>query len=524
MAILIERKLRRRRRKEEEDIEIIQTTTESKQPSFVTNVLHQNSHSNSSNLLHNNNQITSDDFAIFRKRDMYFLEEEEEKQQDNFTTINNFEKCPQNGCCTRRQHCKVRRGDRRNCHHICWPNSVSAIDRKQSPLTLLLLLVSITLIATSSLNLMNFINHVDATNSINNALNGQQQSQQQISSYLQQQLSNVGGSSSVIMAPPTSQKPRYKTMYACEDRQLTMDCDYGYKINLIRANFGRFSIATCNEQGLLDLSTDCKSPITFRIMTERCQDKQKCSVNATSALFGDKCPKTRKYLEVHFQCVLDARPSPTLPSSYSNEPPERVDLRNSTQYNNNTGSQVYSSVGSTVGSGASAVLPPNNPPFSSNLPQQIRPAMMPDELMPQAPLFQQNPPRYPNPQQMAPLPQQPMTVMNSEILSYNVIADSRSFYKQNTSSSDLNSRINNDPIVVTLRHTHIENMSNPRCVLWDSAANQWTDKGSRIVETNFTHTTCAFDQATSYLLVMDYLAPYPTVSILFSYCFFSCAH
>lgn len=495
MAILIERK-RRRRRKEIENSEIIKSHT-----SFVTNVLHLNSHLNLNNLHQFNNPITSNDIMIFRKRNMNFLEE-----QDNFnhtnSTINNFKKCPQISGRSKRQHCKVRRGDRND--NICWPNSVSAICRKQSSLTLLLLFVPMILIATS-LNLMNLINYVDATNNINNALNGQQHSQQQISSYLQQQLSNVGGSSSVIMAPPTSQKPRYKTMYACEDRQLTMDCDYGYKINLIRANFGRFSIATCNEQGLLDLSTDCKSPITFRIMTERCQDKQKCSVNATSALFGDKCPKTRKYLEVHFQCVLDARPNPSLPSVYNNEPPERVDLRNSTQFNTNNNSQAYPST--NIVTGSSAVLPPNNPTTSSTLPQ-LRPAQIEaDEMMPQQP----TPSRYPIPQPMPPLPQQPMTVMNSEILSYNVIADSRSIYKQNT-STDFNSRTINDPIVVTFRHTHIENMSNPRCVLWDSVANQWTDKGSRIIESNHTHTTCAFDQASSYLLVMDYLAPYPTVS------------
>lgn len=291
-------------------------------------------------------------------------------------------------------------------------------------------------------------------------------------------------------------------MYACEDRQLVMDCDFGSKINLIRANYGRFSITQCNEQGQLDLSTDCMSPITFRIMRERCQDKQKCSVNATSSIFGDKCPKTRKYLEVHFQC----QPDPHQLASASNgssgnnyEAPERVDVRVNAMVAPSPPLASFPAHSNSASNGHSPILPPNNPtsnqqqqqqqPYSSSSRQQTRPAELdlPLSVQPASGPYW--------PYQAQP---QTQTVMNSEILTQKSQLESQ----QAAPSGYLNM----EPIVATLRHTHIENMSNPRCVLWDSKVEQWTQRGTRVLDTNATHTTCAFDQAGSYMLVMDYLS------------------
>lgn len=361
-------------------------------------------------------------------------------------------------------------------------------------------------------------------------------------------------SNSVIQMPPTimsastagptttmttSGKARYKTMYACEDRQLTMDCDFGSKINLIRANFGRFSITQCNDQGTLDLSTDCMSPITFRIMKDRCEDRQKCSVNATSMIFGDRCPTTRKYLEVHFQCTPDNRVL-SLANPGNLDAPDRVDLRNSSQLAvaaagglPSTAPQATQSVVPTHssptsylqqpspsqafntlqgGSASSSILPPNNP---SNA-QRQQPSVVPPIFQP----HQQEDFNRPLMQHQ----QQPMTVMNSEIMSYNHASNSEIALSK---LQDPNS--NREPIIVTMRHTHIDNMSNPRCVLWDQAANQWTERGSQIVETNQTHTICAFDQATSYLLVMDHMAPASSASSVAqsptsTVSFFSCSN
>lgn len=317
---------------------------------------------------------------------------------------------------------------------------------------------------------------------------------------------------------------RYKTIYACEDTLLVMKCENGTQINLIRANYGRFSITQCNENARLDLSTDCMSPITFRIMKERCQDKQECNVTATSSIFGDKCPKTRKYLEVHFQCQQDLRNSQLYPASASQQQlptlplnaiePDRVDLRNTSLISSSPSVVLYPpTIGTTTGTN---ILPPNNPTIHQQQQQQHqRQASMPaspsvaNNPMIDSDSFQQRPSSLNQQQPLLPFQQQPTTVMNSEILSYDSIADSKSIYNPNNISSEPSIRTSNENIIVTLRHIHTENVSNPRCVRWDPSIKQWTERGSQLINSNLTHTICAFDQATSYLLVMDYLADNP---------------
>ncbi|XP_074593544.1 uncharacterized protein LOC141849221 isoform X2 [Brevipalpus obovatus] len=100
---------------------------------------------------------------------------------------------------------------------------------------------------------------------------------------------------------------RYRTATACENSILEIECEPETHINLIRANFGRFSIQTCNEIGNNDLKVDCMSPKSFRVMEESCGLKQSCVLEATSANFGDPCPGTPKYLEAHYQCLPDAQ-------------------------------------------------------------------------------------------------------------------------------------------------------------------------------------------------------------------------
>ncbi|MPC19446.1 Latrophilin Cirl [Portunus trituberculatus] len=45
-----------------------------------------------------------------------------------------------------------------------------------------------------------------------------------------------------------------------------MDCDPGHVINLIRANYGRFSITICNEHGNTEWSVNCMSPRSHRVL------------------------------------------------------------------------------------------------------------------------------------------------------------------------------------------------------------------------------------------------------------------
>ena len=59
---------------------------------------------------------------------------------------------------------------------------------------------------------------------------------------------------------------KYKTAYRCEDEELHISCDSGETISVIRANYGRFSIAICNKHGFTDWSVNCMSPRTTRVL------------------------------------------------------------------------------------------------------------------------------------------------------------------------------------------------------------------------------------------------------------------
>ncbi|RWS28342.1 hypothetical protein B4U80_04140, partial [Leptotrombidium deliense] len=95
----------------------------------------------------------------------------------------------------------------------------------------------------------------------------------------------------------------YRTSITCEGRQLWIRCEDGTRINVLRANFGRFSILICNDHGNLEWSVDCMAARSTKVMQESCSNKQNCTVPATTALFGDSCPGTLKYLEVQYQCL-----------------------------------------------------------------------------------------------------------------------------------------------------------------------------------------------------------------------------
>ncbi|XP_076048684.1 latrophilin Cirl-like isoform X2 [Oratosquilla oratoria] len=110
---------------------------------------------------------------------------------------------------------------------------------------------------------------------------------------------------------PESDRPRYRTAYACEGSTLNMECDPGHVINLIRANYGRFSITICNEHGNTEWSVNCMSTRSHRVLHDKCSQRQNCSVAASTRGFGDPCPGTLKYLEAHFQCVPVNPPSNT---------------------------------------------------------------------------------------------------------------------------------------------------------------------------------------------------------------------
>ncbi|XP_041449113.1 LOW QUALITY PROTEIN: latrophilin Cirl [Drosophila obscura] len=105
--------------------------------------------------------------------------------------------------------------------------------------------------------------------------------------------------------------PKYQTAYACEGKKLTIECEQGELINLIRANYGRFSITICNDHGNVEWSVNCMFPKSLTVLNSRCAHKNSCSVLAATSMFGDPCTGTHKYLEAHYQCVSAAQTSTT---------------------------------------------------------------------------------------------------------------------------------------------------------------------------------------------------------------------
>ena len=84
-----------------------------------------------------------------------------------------------------------------------------------------------------------------------------------------------------------SDEPSYQMAYACENEMLTINCsneseeneyeekhgksnnpktDSSMSLEIIRANFGRFSISICNKKSRADISVNCQSHSTLETM------------------------------------------------------------------------------------------------------------------------------------------------------------------------------------------------------------------------------------------------------------------
>ncbi|KAH8399355.1 hypothetical protein KR215_008228, partial [Drosophila sulfurigaster] len=142
---------------------------------------------------------------------------------------------------------------------------------------------------------------------------------------------------------------KYQTAYACEGKKLTIECDPGDIINLIRANYGRFSITICNDHGNVEWSVNCMFPKSLTVLNSRCAHKQSCSVLAATSMFGDPCPGTHKYLEAHYQCISAAQTSTT--TNRPSPPPWVL----------NNGPPIF-------GNGSGLIQPPAPPPRLPTLP------------------------------------------------------------------------------------------------------------------------------------------------------------
>ncbi|CAF4923828.1 unnamed protein product [Pieris macdunnoughi] len=129
-----------------------------------------------------------------------------------------------------------------------------------------------------------------------------------------------------ILGLCVSEPPQIDRRYACEGKTLNIECNNGSVIRLIRANYGRFLITICNKNGNTNWNTNCFSTQSMRVVHNRCHMKQSCSLLA-NAEFGDPCPGTDKYLEIHYHyktanyyTILYVR-SPTTTTTESSAPP-----------------------------------------------------------------------------------------------------------------------------------------------------------------------------------------------------------
>jgi len=128
--------------------------------------------------------------------------------------------------------------------------------------------------------------------------------------------------SSLVLFISLSQGSDRRTKYGCEGTTLDIECEEGTVINLVRANFGRFSISICNDGGNTTWSTNCIQPTTLRVLKKRCGAKQRCRIPVNSDLFGNPCPDTHKYVEVHYTC----EPKVTQATTIHAIPPWLLDL------------------------------------------------------------------------------------------------------------------------------------------------------------------------------------------------------
>ena len=67
----------------------------------------------------------------------------------------------------------------------------------------------------------------------------------------------------------TDRVGRRLTAYACEDSSLNISCGNELYLDIIRANYGRFSITICNDHGNTDWKVDCQAGRTLRAMQAR---------------------------------------------------------------------------------------------------------------------------------------------------------------------------------------------------------------------------------------------------------------
>ncbi|XP_072925357.1 adhesion G protein-coupled receptor L1 isoform X4 [Hemitrygon akajei] len=90
---------------------------------------------------------------------------------------------------------------------------------------------------------------------------------------------------------------------ACEGYPIELRCPGSDVIMIESANYGRTDNKICDADLFQMENVECYLPDTFKIMSQRCNNRTQCVVVAGSDVFPDPCPGTYKYLEIQYECV-----------------------------------------------------------------------------------------------------------------------------------------------------------------------------------------------------------------------------
>jgi len=99
--------------------------------------------------------------------------------------------------------------------------------------------------------------------------------------------------------------PGEQTIFACKGKALKLSCPKDNEvIKVTRANYGRFSIAVCNDQSMTTWSVNCFSPKAKHVLQSKCNNFGGCEILAEDYDFGPNlCPDTERYLEASYSCM-----------------------------------------------------------------------------------------------------------------------------------------------------------------------------------------------------------------------------
>ncbi|XP_076597562.1 L-rhamnose-binding lectin SML-like [Chaetodon auriga] len=98
-----------------------------------------------------------------------------------------------------------------------------------------------------------------------------------------------------------SYRCQYRTV-ACEDSEASMKCGKGHIIYVYSANYGRSDQTTCASGRPESEIQDVRCSKFSSKVAESCDGKNSCVFSASSAVFGDPCVGTYKYLTVDYLC------------------------------------------------------------------------------------------------------------------------------------------------------------------------------------------------------------------------------